>query len=50
MLDAEDAHHNRAVDDVEEGDRTDRPLLSAASAYSEALVAFARAKRLPDAR
>jgi predicted nucleic acid-binding protein len=50
LLDTQDAHHDRAVDDVEEADHADRPLLTSASAYSETLVAFARAKRLPDAR
>jgi predicted nucleic acid-binding protein len=50
LLDTADAHHARAVDDTEAADRTGRPLLAPASAYSEALVAFARAGRLGDAR
>lgn len=50
LLDRTDVHHVRAVDDVEAADRAGRALLTAASAYSEALVAFARADRLPDAR
>lgn len=50
LLDAADAHHERAVTDVEGADRARRPLITPASAYSEALVAFARAGRLADAR
>lgn len=50
LLDAADAHHGRAVDDVEAADRSGRTLVAPASAYSEALVAFARAGRLADAR
>lgn len=50
LLDSADAHHARAVDDVECADRAGRRLLVAASAYSEALVAFARLGRLGDAR
>jgi predicted nucleic acid-binding protein len=50
LLDVADAHHSRAVDDVESGDRAGRRLLTPASAYSEALVAFARAGRLGEAR
>lgn len=50
LLDAADAHHDRVVDDVEAADRAGRPLLLPASAYSEALVAFARADRLGAAR
>jgi predicted nucleic acid-binding protein len=50
LLDAKDAHHTRAVDDVENGDLKGLPLLTPASAYSEALVAFARAGRLGEAR
>ncbi|HEX8158043.1 MAG TPA: hypothetical protein VF526_11720 [Solirubrobacteraceae bacterium] len=36
--------------DVELADRAGRPLVAPASAYSEVLVAFARAGRLVDAR
>ncbi len=50
LLDTEDEHHQRAVDEVEQADRADRQLLAPASAYSETLVAFARIKRLQDAR
>lgn len=50
LLDSADAHHLRAVKDVELADRAGRPLVAPASAYSEVLVAFARAGRLVDAR
>lgn len=50
LLDTADAHHDRAVDDVEAADREGRQLLLPASAYSETLVAFARARRLQEAR
>lgn len=50
LLDSADAHHARAVSDVEAADRQGRALLVPASAHSEALVAFARAERLADAR
>lgn len=50
LLDAADAHHERAVIDVESADRAGRKLIVPASAYSETLVAFARARRLADAR
>ena len=50
LLDSADAHHTRAVDDVERADHAGRALLAPASAYSEALVAFARAGRLAEAR
>jgi predicted nucleic acid-binding protein len=50
LLDNADAHHNRAVDDAEAADQTGRPLITPASAYSEALVAFARVGRVGDAR
>lgn len=50
LLDRADAHHERAVADVETADRGGRALIVPASAYSEALVAFARAGRLADAR
>ncbi|MDP2712504.1 MAG: PIN domain-containing protein [Solirubrobacteraceae bacterium] len=50
LLDRADAHHARAVDDVETADRDRRPLWVPASAHGEALVAFARADRVSDAR
>lgn len=50
LLDTADAHHGRSIDDVEVADRAGRRLLLPASAYSETLVAFARAGRLHDAR
>ena len=50
LLDAQDGHHDRAVDEVDQADRNGRPLLTPASAYSEALIAFARADRVTDAR
>ncbi len=50
LLDTADAHHDRAVDDTEAADQAGRQLQTPASAYSEALVAFARAGRLGDGR
>lgn len=50
LLDRADAHHERAVADVEGADQEGRSLIVAASAYSEALVAFARAGRVAEAR
>ncbi len=50
LLDTADAHHARAIDDVEAADRAGQELLLPASAYSETLVAFARAGRVPEAR
>lgn len=50
LLDTEDAHHAQAIQDTEAADRTGRRLLVPASAYSEALVAFARVNRIKDAR
>lgn len=50
LLDTADAHHERAVTDVENADHAGDALIVPASAYSEALVAFARARRLADAR
>lgn len=50
LLDTADAHHRRSIDDVEAADREGRRLLLPASAYSETLVAFARAGRLDEAR
>jgi predicted nucleic acid-binding protein len=43
-------HHSRAVDEVEAADRAERQLMTPANAYGEALVAFARADRIADAR
>ena len=50
LLDTADPHHSRAVDAVEAADLTAEKLLVPASAYSEALVSFARARRIRDAR
>ncbi len=50
LLDAADTHHRSAVDAVEGADQARRGVVVPASAYSEALVAFARAGRLRDAR
>jgi predicted nucleic acid-binding protein len=50
LLDTADAHHAQAIQDTEAADQTGRPLFVPASAYSEALVAFARANRIKDAR
>jgi predicted nucleic acid-binding protein len=50
LLDTADAHHDRSIADVEAADRAGRRLLLPASAYSETLVAFARAGRLSEAR
>jgi predicted nucleic acid-binding protein len=50
LLDTADAHHGQAIQDTEAADKMGRPLLVPASAYSEALVAFARANRIEDAR
>jgi predicted nucleic acid-binding protein len=50
LLDSADAHHARAIDDVERADQGGLRLLAPASAYGEALVAFARAGRLTEAR
>ena len=50
LLDTADPHHARAVGDAEDADGAGRALLTPASAYSEALVAFARARRVTDAR
>jgi predicted nucleic acid-binding protein len=50
LLDTADPHHDRAIDEVEAADRQGQPLLLPASAYSEMLVAFARARRLEEAR
>jgi len=50
LLDRADAHHDHAVSAVELADQAGRDLVTPASAYSEALVAFARVDRLGDAR
>jgi predicted nucleic acid-binding protein len=50
LLDAADAHHQRAVEHVDQADSAGTTLLTPASAYSEALVAFARAGRTAEAR
>jgi predicted nucleic acid-binding protein len=50
LLDSADAHHTQAVEDIDAADRAGHELLVPASAYSETLVAFARADRLGDAR
>jgi predicted nucleic acid-binding protein len=50
LLDTSDPHHLSAVDVVETADQAERSLRTPASAYSEALVAFARADRVRDAR
>lgn len=50
LLDSADAHHATAVDEVELADGRGIQLLTPASAYSEALVSFARVGRVSDAR
>jgi predicted nucleic acid-binding protein len=50
LLDTADSHHARAIDDVEVADHEGEQLLLPASAYSETLVAFARARRIQEAR
>jgi predicted nucleic acid-binding protein len=50
LLDTADSHHARAIDDVEAADREGEQLLLPASAYSETLVAFARTRRIQEAR
>ncbi|MFZ0090933.1 MAG: PIN domain-containing protein [Solirubrobacteraceae bacterium] len=50
LLDTFDPHHLTAIEDVEAADQPGRALQTPASAYSEALVAFARADRVLDAR
>lgn len=49
-MDTSDPHHATAVDDVEAADHAGHSLQTPASAYSETLVAFARADRVPEAR
>lgn len=46
LLDSQDAHHQAAVDAVERADLAGRTLITPASAYGEALVAFARVVRV----
>ena len=50
LLDSADPPHAGAVDDVEAADHAVHSLQTPASAYTETLVAFARAKRVPEAR
>jgi predicted nucleic acid-binding protein len=50
LLDDADAHHQHAVDDVEAADEASTELVAPATAYSEAMVAFARVERIADAR
>ncbi|MDA8357121.1 MAG: PIN domain-containing protein [Actinomycetota bacterium] len=50
LLDDADDHHQRAVDDVEAADEASSDLVAPVSAYSEAMVAFARVGRIRDAR
>lgn len=50
LLDAGDAHHQQAVEHVDQADSAGTALLAPATAYSEALVAFARAGRTADAK
>jgi predicted nucleic acid-binding protein len=50
LLDSADAHHDSAVTDVERADQDRRPLFAPATAYAEALVAFARENRSDEAR
>jgi predicted nucleic acid-binding protein len=49
LLDSKDPHHDAAVEAVELADQAARELITPASAYSEALDAFARADRITDA-
>lgn len=50
LLDRADPHYAQAVADVEAADQGGDDLVAPASAYSEALVAFARESRVDDAR
>ncbi|MDN5797130.1 MAG: PIN domain-containing protein [Intrasporangium sp.] len=50
LLDRADRHHARAVEQVEAADQGGDDLVAPVSAYSEALVAFARESRVDDAR
>ena len=49
-LDSVVGHPDRAIDAVDRADRANQELFVPASAYGEALVAFARASRARDAR
>lgn len=49
LLDTADQNHARAVDDVEAADRAGQRLLLPATAYTEALTAFALAGRTDEA-
>lgn len=49
-LDSADAQHERAVADVERADASGQTLVTPASAYGEALVAFTREHRIADVR
>jgi predicted nucleic acid-binding protein len=50
LMDTSDRHHATAVNNVEAADHAGDSLQTPASAYSEMLVAFARADRVPEAR
>lgn len=50
LLDRADPHYAQAVEEVEAADQDGDDLVAPASAYSEALVAFARESRVDDAR
>lgn len=50
LLDRADPHYARAVEEVQAADQDGDNLVAPASAYSEALVAFARVSRVDDAR
>lgn len=50
LLDRADPHYARAVEEVEGADQEGDDLVAPASAYSEALVAFAREASVDDAR
>lgn len=50
LLDRADPHYARAVEEVQAFDHDGDNLVAPASAYSEALVAFARVSRVDDAR
>lgn len=50
LLDRADPHYARAVAEVDAADQDGNDLVTPATAYSEALVAFARESRVDDAR
>ena len=50
LLDTADAHHDQTVGEVDAADLAGTTLIVPASAYSEALVSFARIDRIRDAR